>query len=419
MTNNVEEVDVLVVGGGSAGIAAAVAASRHGAKVMLLEKSSQFGGKATQSVVGTICGAHYRSTNQASRYVTQGFATEFCEALKAASGTTPVAHYQGDLHFLPYHPFALSLVADDFLSQATNTQCFLHATLCDVSIKNDRVESVEFINFKERKKVKPSFVIDCTGESTVSQIGNITTLNQGEYQASAVVFSLENIVSTEPIKLSLSMLRAVKKAIEEKALDQNLDKVSIVPGSVRNTQVMIKVGLPQEINDKPDNKTKIEQFGRKAASDVANELINRVSYFQNAHIGFVASEVGTRTGLLSEGKYILQKDDVLNCRKFEDGIAKGTWPIELWRTGKNAQLEFFEHDNYYEIPMRSLISKTVGNLYFAGRIISATDDAIGSARVIGTCLSTGYAAGVAASLSAQGYSPSEIIKLIRKEQVER
>lgn len=419
MTKHVEEVDVLVVGGGSAGIAAAIGASRNGAKVMLIEKSSQLGGKATQSVVGTICGAHYRSTYKDSRYVTEGFAKEFCEAVKSASNTETIAHYQGDLHFLPYHPFALSLVADDFLAKAENTQCFLHATLSDISVKQGKIDSVEFINFKEKTTVRPKFVIDCTGESTVSQIAGIPTLKQDEYQASAVVFSLENIVSAEPVKLSLAMLRAISKAISEEELQDNLDKVSIVPGSVYGSHLMVKLALPSVINDESHNKSSIESFARKAAADVAQQLIKRVSYFKDAHIGFVAAEAGTRTGALSEGKYILQKEDVLSCKTFDDGIAKGAWPIEIWKPGKNVELEFFTHDKHYEIPLAALLSKTVGNLYFAGRIISATSDAIASARVIGTCLSTGYAAGAAAGLSTQGYQHSEILNLIRKEQVER
>lgn len=419
MTENVEEVDVLIVGGGSAGIAAAIGASRNGAKVMLIEKSSQLGGKATQSIVGTICGAHYRSTNKTSRYVTEGFAKEFCEAVKSASNSKPIAHYQGDLHFLPYQPFSLSLVADSFLANAENTQCFFHATISNVSIVDDKIETLEFINFKEKKSVRPNFVIDCTGESTVSQLAGIPTLKQEEYQASAVVFSLENIVTAEPVKLSLAMLRAVSKAINEKQLSANLDKVSIVPGSIGDTHLMVKLALPPVINDTPTNKSDIERFARKAAADVAQQLINRVSYFKNSHIGFVASEAGTRTGALCEGNYILQKEDVLNCAKFDDGIAKGAWPIELWQSGKNAHLEFFPHDEHYEIPLRSLQSKTIGNLYFAGRIISATNHAIASARVIGICLSTGFAAGTATALEAQGYKPSEIVNLIRKEQVDR
>ena len=98
-----------------------------------------------------------------------------------------------------------------------------------------------------------------------------------------------------------------------------------------------------------------------------------------------------------EGSYILRERDVLECNKFNDGIARGSWPIEKWPPGKNVELTFFKENDYYEIPSRCLESKTISNLFFAGKNISASESAIASARVMGTCLQTGYAAGVLAA----------------------
>ena len=419
MSKDFGAVDVLVVGGGAAGIAAAIGAARHGASVMLLEKTSQLGGKATQAVVGTICGAHYRSKDQNSKYVTAGFATEFCEAVRIASNTNPVAHYQGDLHFLPYHPFAFSVVADQMLAHEPMIEGFLHATVQGIELKDRKIDTLQFLNFRETVHVQPRTVIDCTGESIISQMCDAPLIKEKNYQASAIVFSLENVKTANPITLSLAILRAVAKAISEKELREDFDKVSIVPGSVGTSNLMLKVALAQPVNTSAANKTQLEQLGREAISQVSKVLINRVEYFKDAHIGLIAPETGTRTGPLSQGKYTLQKEDVLECRTFEDGIAKGVWPIEMWKPGKNAELEFFEHDSHYEIPLRCLQSNTIENLYFAGRIISATHQAMASARVIGTCLSTGYAAGVAAAMQNKGYSAHQITEQIRKEQVDR
>lgn len=419
MAKDFGTVDVLVVGGGAAGIAAAIGAARKGASVMLLEKSSQFGGKATQAVVGTICGAHYRSKEFYSKYVTEGFATEFCEAVRIASNTNPVAHYQGDLHFLPYHPFAFSMVADQLLAHEPAIESFLHATVQSLELKEGKIDTVHFLNFREIVKVQPRAIIDCTGESIVSQMCDAPLITEKNYQASAMVFSLENVKVAEPIKLSLAILRAVAKAISDKELREDFDKVSIVPGSLGTSNLMLKIALSLPVNSSTINKTQLEQLGREAVDQVSKVLIIRVEYFKNAHIGFVAPETGTRTGPLSEGKYTLLKEDVLECKTFEDGIAKGAWPIEMWKPGKNAALEFFPHDTHYEIPLRCLQSNTIENLYFAGRILSATHEAMASARVIGTCLSTGYAAGTAAAMQNQGHTTHQIIEQIRKEQVDR
>lgn len=411
--------DVLVVGGGAAGISAAIGAARHGARVMLLEKTSVTGGKATQAVVGTICGAHYRSKDKASRYVTSGFAQEFCELLRIDSNTKPVAHYQGDLHFLPYDHFSFALIADQLLAREPLLKTFLHATVQGVITKDGHIESVSFLNFRESVNVKPAYVIDCTGESLISRLAGIPTIGENEYQASAIVFSLESIITADPVQLSIAVLRAVTKAIAEEELDPELDKVSIVPGSVGRSNVKLKVALNHPVNESSANKTQLEKLGRFAVDRVSKVLIARVDHFKNAHVGFVAPETGTRTGPISKGRYILNKEDVLNCRTFDDGIAKGAWPIEMWEPGKNACLEFFKHDSNYEIPLRCLQSEAIENLYFAGRILSATTGAMASARVIGTCLSTGYASGMAAAMNIKGYSTEEIIARIRKEQVNR
>lgn len=411
------ETDILVVGGGSAGIAAAVAAARNGSKVILLEKNAQFGGKATSAVVGTICGAHFRSPEPQSRYVTDGFAREFCEAVAKEGNTQAIHHYKGDLHFLPYKPFPFSLVADQIIKNEPNISRFYHAVITDVNTVDRTIQSVDFLNYREDTKIIPKQVIDCTGESTVSILSGLATSQQAYYQASAMVFSLENIISADPIQLSLNIIRAIKKSIEAGELPNELEKISIIPGSVTQSSIMLKVALPYLIDNSAGNKSEVEQLGRNAVNRTAKCLIERVSFFKSAHLGFVAPEVGTRTGQLSQGLETLTKDDVLNCKQFSNGIAKGAWPIEIWPPGENVKMQFFDKNGYYEIPAGCLISEHMENLYFAGRIISADQEAIASARVIGTCLSTGFAAGIMASFATNRQDRTAAINHIREKQV--
>jgi hypothetical protein len=117
------------------------------------------------------------------------------------------------------------------------------------------------------------------------------------------------------------------------------------------------------------------------------------------------------------GKYILKEQDVLQCRKFDDGIANGAWPIEFWGDEKRVRMTYFNRNDYYQIPAGCLESKAIKNLFFAGRNISATESAIASARVIGACLGTGYAAGKMAAYLASGKKRNDAISEIRKQQV--
>lgn len=101
------------------------------------------------------------------------------------------------------------------------------------------------------------------------------------------------------------------------------------------------------------------------------------------------------------GRYQLTREDVLGGRRFDDGVARASWPIELWEEGRmGAIYEYPEDDRIYEIPLRSLRARDLDNLFVAGRCMSATHDALGSARVIGTCLATGEAVGRAAASQA-------------------
>ena len=123
--------DVLVIGAGSAGVAAALAAARKGASVVVLERYSFAGGKAAGAEVGTICGLYHFSASPVSRYACSGFATEFAEKLKAMSHTEPL-HNTAGLHYLPYDVFDFRLLCDQYL-QHPNIELAYHATACGVN----------------------------------------------------------------------------------------------------------------------------------------------------------------------------------------------------------------------------------------------------------------------------------------------
>ena len=101
------------------------------------------------------------------------------------------------------------------------------------------------------------------------------------------------------------------------------------------------------------------------------------------------------------GRYRLTREDVLTGRKFEDGVVRAGWPIELWEDGcLGASYEYLDDGETYDIPLRCLQSSDVDNLFVTGRCMSASHEALGSARVIGTCLAMGEAAGLAAARHA-------------------
>jgi hypothetical protein len=108
---------------------------------------------------------------------------------------------------------------------------------------------------------------------------------------------------------------------------------------------------------------------------------------------------------------------VLNCKKFDDAIANCSWPIEEWSQNKRVNMRYLKLDDFYQIPAGCLQSNNVKNLFMGGRNISASNAAIASARVIGICLQTGYAAGMLASAVSLKISEGKIIQNIQAEQL--
>ena len=139
----------------------------------------------------------------------------------------------------------------------------------------------------------------------------------------------------------------------------------------------------------------------------------QVDCFKDSQIDNFFPDVGIRVLSRPKGKAVLTKNDVLNCTKAINGVAIGTWPIEYWNSKGEIEMSFFPQNDYFLISADSLISNEVDNLFFAGKNISASEDGIASARVIGTCIQTGYAAGKIAC--ANGDLDYNAVALLRNE----
>lgn len=395
---NLTQPDVLVIGGGTAGIAAAAGAHRQGASVTLLEKNSFAGGKSTAAYVGTLCGLYFRSENSEPQFAQQGFPKEFAQQLALRSGTQPL-HFKHGLYFLPYDYFQMLLLCDEWLKKTTQSVCF-NATVIKAVSENQNVKTVDAWIGNQLIQFQPASVVDTSGENLLSELLNFPSVKSDQYQAAAHVFCLSAIQENDDAVLSFSLIRTIRKGIETGLLESFFERVSIVPGSHKNKSVYLKLPLPVLIDENTKFDGDLESLSRKAINDLYMFLKSNSETFCNSYISFVAPEVGIRTGPRHEGKHLLSGDDVLNATKHTDTIARGAWPVESWMPGKSVAMEFFELNDYYDIPAGALQSKYISNLFFGGRNISADDKAIASARVIGTCLATGFAAGTLAAFNS-------------------
>ncbi len=405
--------DVLVLGGGASGVAAAVAAARSGLKVVLVEKNDFLGGKATAAEVGTICGLYTFSLESVSAYITGGFARDFAEELRRLSGTAPL-HSAVGLHYLPYSIPAFKKLCDE-LMEANGVQVLLQTILTRVDVAPDHIRSVSLQHGEQEYHVTVKAVIDCSGESRVGQLAGLPLIRSNKYQAAAQVFTMAGIEETHEGRLGLILMKELSLAIRNKKLPHYADRVYVVQGSLRDGQANLKIGIPLPVTHTSGNLEALHRKAHEFIRELTGYLVQEVAAFQEARVTHIAPEVGIRVGLRTEGKYVLTEEDVLGCRKFEDAIAQAAWPVEEWDQDRRVHMRYFEHDNFYQLPARCLHAGTVDNLFMAGRNLSATDGAIASARVIGICLQTGYAAGLLAAGQLQGLPEQEVIQRLQSE----
>ena len=383
--------DVLIIGGGSAGIAAAAGAAETGARVVLLEKNTILGGKATAAYVGTVCGLYYRNDDPVVRYAVDGFPRIFAEKLAILSNSSPF-FYNNGLRFLPYDHYAFIQLCDEVVQQSKVT-LYLDAHLMQVEREDHCIRKVGAMIHNRAVTFHPGVVIDTSGECIVARLAGIDTVENQTYQATAQTFIMTDIATDDEQKLRLSLLRSIRKGIDSGLYSQHSEMLSVIPGSLKLNRAVFKLGLSSEIGNDPFEITRLQLSARYAVAEIVHYLQTHNPLFKNAALSMIAPEVGIRTGPRNVGKTILTKEDVINCRKVEDAVARGTWPIEFWIPGKKPHLEYFSFNDHYDVPGRALQSAASKNLLFAGRNISATEEALASARVIGTCLMTGYAAG--------------------------
>jgi hypothetical protein len=407
--------DIVVLGGGVSGIAASVAAAKSGLPVALIERNTFLGGLATAAEVGTICGLYKFSKKAPSEYIVGRFAKDFAERLKTKSGTEPLSNSSG-LLYLPYEINAFKKICIKLLDEH-KIKRFLRTELYSLNRSDTKILSVAVNTDGKSFRFYPRCVIDCSGDGLLSQLADLPLIKSERYQAAAQVFTMQNLAETDEFILGFVLMKALHLAIKEKKLAHYFDRVYVIPGSAINHCVSIKIGLPVTVTHTPENGHELKQAAHAFIQELTAYLIQEVPVFKNASLLHVAPEVGIRVGVRMAGKYILTEEDVLQARKFDDGIANVSWPIEEWEEDRRVKMRYLPENDFYQVPARCLQSGTLDNLFTAGKCLSATDSAIASARVMGVCLQTGYAAGRMAAASAMNIPLADTIKQLREQEL--
>jgi hypothetical protein len=400
------EADVVVVGGGSAGLAAALTAARLGARTALVERYGFFGGNATSAWVGTICGL-YRTTAAGYDLVCRGFAEAWADGLKAqGAGFGPIPYKETAV--LLYVPWAYKWQADRWVEAEPNLVPLLHATVTDVARTGRWIDAVVVGSKRGPLAVAGRAFVDASGDADVAFHAGcpVDAGGPGQRQFPSMQFLLQHVDVQAAWGAGLERLNALL-ATEGQRPEWNLSRTSgavlptFRPGEV--VGAMTRVGVDGRAPDMTDplEATAAEIAGRVEVEKAARFLKAFMPGFADSFLCDTPTQLGVRETRRVVGEYVLTGEDVLGAARFEDAVACGAWPQEFHVRGKETEWRFLEPGAYYQVPYRSLLPRGVDNLLVAGRCISATHEALASTRVIAPSMAQGEAAGVAAALAAQ------------------
>ncbi len=440
--------DILVIGGGPAGLSAAIVAARHGKKVLLVEKNGYLGGNATLGL------PLLSYLDLQGRRIVGGIAQEYVNRL--CSQGACIGHRTCPKHnsVTNIDPSAFKVMAIEMCREA-GVEILLHLEACGVNKKDGKIESVVFYGKGNTVTVSAGLYLDCTGDGDVAYLAGcsyeIGQEETGNIQPPTVMYTLENVdtaklfdyIEAHPDEMTYSAtidhrpgydadyFRASKNHVFVglRQLFTKLRKEGKMPVE-RETLIYIKSMYPGEVyvnstrllNTDATNifdLTRAELDGQVQCRQLTEVLREYVPGFENCFMSSIAPTLGVRESRRFKGIRRLTEDMLLNGEIPEDTIALGGYKIDI-HSGKDRTTLFKTVQEPYGIPYGCLVSAEIDNLMFAGRCASMDAASLASARVMPQCMSMGHAAGIAAAMALDAQClPKEVsVSLLREKLFE-
>ncbi len=408
MKRSRESFDVAVIGGGSAGLAAAVTAARQGARTILLERHGYLGGMGTAALVHTFCGLYFIRDEPGAVLANEGFPAEIATRMIAATGLGP--QRMGRVDVLPQHPVEFVRIADELVSAERLLEVSLHSEV--TAISREENWEIRIAGRGGATSIIARALVDTSGDAMVATLLDIDSsiVDSPRLQRPAYIFGVHGMLPMND-ELRLKTAGWIVEGIRAGDLPNDALGLSFRPsgraGEIFGTLDLTggeKVGNYDPLS--AACLSRLEIHGRDVGSKVVAWLSKKSEFWRNAYISHWPLRAGVRESRRWIGEYVLTGDDVLAGNRFEDEIALATWPMEFRETARGPKLHFPKGNRPTGIPLRCLQPAGIGKLFVAGRCISVDHDAQASIRVMGTCFATGEAAGRAAVTAARSVRES-------------
>lgn len=423
--------DVVVIGGGSAGIAAATAAARNGARTLLVDAGPMIGGELLSGIPIDGC------LNTRGEWVVGGFLNDLiAEADRMGGYIGPLFDWR-TIWVVCADPEILKIAVMK-LVHASGAKILLYSFAEDVVVGPDGlVEGVIVVNKMQRTLLTANVFIDCSGDGDIAYFAGAPCVKGGtggELQPVSLVFRMQGVdapallewVRTHPEDVAVGENPWIKKTREEciaEIVKRGQPKVfikgngptvsaAVAKGRMYPTSLVASNPVSVQRKEVSLNTTRVAGIDATRTDNLSNALPELMSQvwtcmdflresipgYEKAYFAGLAPRIGIRETRRIVGEKVLAAEDVRNALKREDGIGKGAHHIDVHGAGSAQLREPIRDGGSYDIPFGCLIPKNTRNLLVAGRCFSADREAHGAARVMGTCMAMGQAAGTAAAL---------------------
>ena len=427
-----EDYDVVVIGGGAAGVAASVSAARNGARTLLVEAGPMIGGEMLSGLPLDGC------LSTRGEWVVGGVVRELLAECDRLGGYVGAFYDWRTIWVVCIDPEIMKIAVMNFVRQA-GVNLLLYTFAEDVVLQDGRVTGVVILNKNQRTLVTAKVFIDCSGDGDLAHLAGAPHElggKDGAIQPVSLVFRMSgvdtprllNFIKEHPENVAVGENPYYAHLSKEECIDrlvkQGYPKAffvakgpllseGIASGEMYPTALLGIGPVSMKRKEIYCNTTRIADLDATKTDKLSNALVElmdqvwtcskflgkRVPGFEDAHFSGLAPRIGIRETRRIMGDYILNFDDVINARKREDGVAKGAHHVDIHGSGTHQLRQPIKGGGSYDIPYGSLIPLGIKNVLLAGRCFSATREAHGSARVMGTCMAMGQAAGTAAGMA--------------------
>ena len=410
--------DLIVVGGGFAGVSAAMEAGRKGLKVLLIDKYNCLGGAAANCLIMPFMTYWTKNPDtEEIKMLTGDLFSEITDEMKKLGGL----HENNKI----FDEEILKLVLNGMCNQY-GVELLFNTTVTDVSKCDEKILSIKALGKSKKLELFADYFVDATGDAELSVMAGcgyrVGREEDGLCQPMTLCFRMGN-VDMEKFRANRTLINPLYQQFQQKGMIKNPREDVLLFKTMHdgvihfNTTRVVK----HDPTD-PFDVTKAELLAREQVFEIHNFLKENIPGFENSYVLSTAMQIGIRESRMVDGEYRLTVEDLKSLAQFDDAIAVANYDIDIHNPeGSGTSHYYFGAGEWYQIPYRCLLPKGCENLLVAGRCISSTHEAQASYRIMPFCAELGQAAGAAVSVAVKnkttlrGVDIKELQSILRNE----